>query len=248
MGESLHALGKAIERTGMMFDNMMKSTERMAALGFPFPDIMLGSLIEAPFDYMSDTLRGMRGIMLDMLKRPDKLLEAEKKVLKFQVEFAIQFTQQTGMPFAQIPLHRGSDGFMSLKQFEKFYWPTLKDMILQLIDNGITPIVFWEGVWDQRLDYLQELPKGKTWGMFQSSDIFKVKEKLGDVMLIVGGMPNSLLHGGSVEQIRERTKKVCEVVGRDGGFMMCTEVGDLEGSKPELVKAWVDATKEFGQY
>lgn len=248
LSQALQAIGKAIAAQGAAFENMAKSSDRLAALGFPLTELALGSMVEAPFDFMSDTLRGMRGIFLDMLKRPDQLLAAQHKVLKIQVEFAVQFAQQTGMPFAQLPLHRGSDGFMSLKQFEKFYWPQLKELIVQLVDHGITPIVFWEGVWDQRLDYLSELPKGKTIGMFQGSDIFKVKEKLGDVTPIIGGMPNSLLCGGTVEEIRQRTQKVCEVVGRDGGFVMCTDVVELERSKPELVKAWVDATKEFGQY
>ena len=67
-------------------------------------------------------------------------------------------------------------------------------------------------------------------------------------MKIIGGMKNSLLQGGTVAQVRERTQKVCEIVGRGGGFIMGTEVLDLEGSKPELVRAWVAATREFGVY
>ena len=137
---------------------------------------------------------------------------------------------------------------MSLPQFEKFYWPQLKSMMLQFIDAGITPWCYYEGVWDQRLQYLAELPKGKTMGSFQSSDIFKVKEIVGDTMCIMGGMPNSLLKGGTVEEVRDFTKKLCESVGKGGGFIMCTGVMELEGCKPELVKAWADATKEFGVY
>ena len=75
---------------------------------------------------MSDTLRGMRGIMLDIHRRPEKLLAAMEKVLKFELEHAIAFSEATGLKTAFIPLHRGSDGFMSLPQFENFYWPTLK--------------------------------------------------------------------------------------------------------------------------
>ena len=75
-----------------------------------------------------------------------------------------------------------------------------------LIDHGITVFVFYEGIWDKRLKYLAELPKGKTVGWFQSSDIFKVKEVLGDTMCILAGMPVSMLSGGTVEQVRERTK------------------------------------------
>jgi uroporphyrinogen-III decarboxylase len=107
---------------------------------------------------------------------------------------------------------------------------------------------FYEGIWDQRLHYLTELPKGKTVGTFQSSDIFKVKEIAGDTMCIMGGMKNSLLKSGSIEQVRDRTRKVCEIVGKGGGFIMTHEVGELEGCNPELIRAWVDATREFGVY
>lgn len=137
---------------------------------------------------------------------------------------------------------------MSLEQFERFYWPQLKELMLRLIENGIYPICFYEGIWDQRLHYLKELPPGKSAGWFQRSDIFKVKEVVGDTMCIIGGMPNSLLQTGTVEEVREYTRRLCEVVGRGGGFVMCTQIGEMEGCKPELVRAWVEATREFGAY
>ena len=224
-----------------------KNIARMKELGFP-QGFVTGSIIEAPFDFMSDTLRGMRGIMLDILQRPEKLLAAEEKVSRFQLKAAIDFSRNTGINRAFIPLHRGSDGFMSLPQFERFYWPQLKHMMLSLIDAGITPALFYEGVWDQRLKYLTELPPGKTAGWFQRSDIVKVKEIVGKTMCIMGGMPNSMLQGGTVAEVRQWTKRLCEVVGKGGGFIMSTGVGEMSGSKPELVKAWVEATHEFGKY
>ena len=245
---ALDALIKAAQLTAESGSHAMNSGQRMAALGFPGPSYMMGSLIEAPFDFMSDTLRGMRGIFLDMMRIPEKLLAAEQKVLRFQVEHAIAFSRATGMMGAGIPLHRGSDGFMSLEQFEKFYWPQLKEMIVQLVDAGIRPFVYYEGVWDQRLEYLTELPKGKTIGAFQASDIFKVKEVVGDSMCIMGGMPISMLKGGTVEQVRAHTKELCERVGKGGGYIMTTGVMELEGCDLELIEAWVDATKEFGVY
>ena len=221
----------------------MEYAQRMVMLGFP-PNVLAGALLEAPYDFMSDTLRGMRGIMLDMLKCPDKLLAAQEKVANFELKSALA----TGMNQALIPLHRGSDGFMSLSQFERFYWPQLKALMLKLIDNGIMPGCFYEGVWDERLEYLAELPKGKTFGMFQSSDIFKVKEVLGDTMCIIGGMPNSLIQSGTVHEVRDFTKRLCKEVGKGGGFIMSTSVGEMSGAKPELVRAWIDATLEYGSY
>jgi uroporphyrinogen-III decarboxylase len=244
---ALNALSKAIEASIANRERLQRSTTRLTELGFP-PTPIKGITVEAPFDYMSDTLRGMRGIFLDLHQRPEKLLAAEQKVLRFLLDYVLRATKQTHNPRAFFPLHRGSDGFMSLAQFEKFYWPQLTTFWSTLIEQGITPIVFFEGTWDQRLKYLADLPKGKIVGMFQTSDIFKVKEAIGDTMCIVGGMPNSMLTAGTVEQVRSYTRKLCQEVGRNGGFIMSTTSSELEVAKPELVKAWVDATKEFGVY
>ena len=248
VAEAFATIAKAAQAQVEFSNQQIASGMRMAALGYPGPSFLMGSLIEAPFDFMSDTLRGMRGIFLDMLRIPDKLLEAEQRVLEIETKHAISFAAATGMKAAFIPLHRGSDGFMSLKQFEKFYWPQLKELMLRLIDAGITPSVYYEGVWDDRLEYLAELPKGKTVGLFQDSDIFKVKEVVGDTMCIIGGMPNSMLVGASVQKVRDLTQEVCERVGKGGGFIMSTGVMELEGCDLKLIEAWVDATKEYGVY
>jgi hypothetical protein len=51
---------------------------------------------------------------------------------------------------------------MSLKQFETFYWPGLKAVILALVEKGMTPGIFLEGDYTARLEYLLELPRGKV--------------------------------------------------------------------------------------
>jgi uroporphyrinogen-III decarboxylase len=244
---AFEALYNAIQASAASFPVMMEGFQRMAGLGFA-PGLSLAIVIEAPFDFMSDTLRGMRGIMLDMHKRPDKLMAAMEKNLQFQLDFAINSAKAMHIKEVFIPLHRGSDGFMSIPQFEKFYWPQLKAMQLGLIEAGLTPVVFYEGVWDQRLTYLAELPKGKTAGWFQSSDIFKVKEVVGETLAISGGMRNSLLQAGTAQEVREFTKRLCREVGKGGGYLMGVGVGEMEGCRPDLIKAWVETTKEYGVY
>ncbi len=248
MTTALEALKEAAQATSQSAKYREQSLQRLAALGFPTPILLGSTFAAAPFDAISDTLRGMRGSMLDMHRRPDKLLAAIEKMRKLITKDAINTCHALDLKYAGSMLHRGSDGFMSLAQFETFYWPSLKQMWLDLIEAGITPFVFYEGVWDQRLKYLAELPKGKTIGRFQSSDIFKVKEVLGDVMCIQGGMPNSMLHAATPEEIREFTKKLCREVGKGGGYIMGATVGEMEGCDPELIKVWVDATKEYGVY
>ncbi len=245
--KAFEALQKAAAAQAEWIGMSVGQAQALAAVGVP-PVTWLGALTEAPFDFMSDTLRGMRGIFLDLRQRPDQLLAAEKKVLDFQVDNAIATCRMMGNPYTFIPLHRGSDGFMSIEQFEKFYWPQLEEMQLRLIDAGITPVVYYEGIWDKRVEYLARLPKGKTVGMFQNSNMQLIKETAGEVMCIVGGMPNSTVRGGSVAEIREKTQELCETLGKGGGYVMATYVNELEGCSVENVQAWADATKEFGVY
>jgi len=246
---AIQALGEAAKAQLVIDAKVREGVGRMAALGVPaIPIPPLAPTIEAPFDFMSDTLRGMRGIMLDILRRPDKLLAAQEKVLKFELEFVIDYTNKSGLKTAFIPLHRGSDGFMSIPQFEKFYWPQLKALIEGLAAADILPLVFYEGNWDNRLKHLATLPRAKSLGWFQFSDVTKVKETVGDTMAFIGGMRNSILQAGTPDQVRAETKRVCEIAGEGGGFVMCPMIGEMDGCEPELVKIWVDTTKEFNAH
>jgi len=248
LADSLCALARVAQFHAERIPLRRAYARRMEALGFPTGigrGVGPGAFALAPFDFMSDTLRGMRGIFLDMHRRPEKLLAAEEKARRICTEATIQACRATGSRFAFIPLHRGSDGFMSLAQFETFYWPQLKRLVMDLVDAGIVPGLFYEGTWDQRLHYLRELPKAKTTGHFQSTNIHKLKEIVGDVMCISGAFPSSLLQVGTADEVREQTKRLCEVLGKDGGFIMAAN-SSMDECDPNLVKVWVDATKEYG--
>ena len=118
---------------------------------------------------------------------------------------------------------------------------------MALIDAGLNPCPFFEGGYNEWLQYLKELPPGKVMGLFDRSDLVKVKKELGDRMCIAGGMPITLLQTGTPEQVRAETRKLIETVGQDGGFIMsCSSV--LDEAEPELVKVWMEATKEYGVY
>lgn len=248
VASALETLVKAGQARMAWIQRLQASCKYLVEHGFP-PSPLGGPLVHAPFDFMSNTLRGMKGIFMDIRRCPDKLLAAEERILKMEVSNSIAGCKAFGGKSIMMFLHRGSDGFISIKDFEKFYWPQLKTQIEMICEAGITPFVFWEGTWDKRLEYLTELPKGKVVGAFQTSDIFKVKEVLGDSMCIVGGMKFSMLCGGATaSEIRDYTKKLCKEVGKGGGYMMASDIFETEGAKPELLQAWCDATREFGQY
>ena len=238
---ALETIIKAAKQGSQSWMSQFAFTPRMLAHGFP---LLLGFGSMAPFDMVSDFLRGLKGATLDMYRCPDKLLAAQQKLLPYLIDSGIAMGRMMGTPLSFMALHRGSDGFMSLKQFETFYWPGLKTLLLAMIDAGLIPFVFWEGSWDQRLEYLRELPKGKVVGWFDRTDLFKAKEVIGEMMCICGDMPLSLLRTGTPEQVKDYAKKLIDVVGK-GGFIMGSNTV-LDDAKPELVKVWVDFTREYG--
>lgn len=239
--ESFYKAGLAIARHNSAVASL---NQEMETLGLP---LACGGITLTPFDVLSDTLRGMRGLMLDMYRRPDKVLAAMEKLLPMLIDSGMGLAKMSGTLRVFVPLHRGADGFMSLKQFETFYWPGLKRLLLALIDEGITPCPFFEGDYTSRLEYLAELPKGKILGLFDATDIYKAKEILGDTMCISGMMPLSLLQVGTPQQIKDYAKKLIDVVGKGGGFIMGPRSA-MDECDPELVRVWVDFTKEYGVY
>lgn len=144
-------------------------------------------------------------------------------------------------------LHRGADGFMSLKQFEKFYWPFLKEVIITIVDAGYIPGVFFEGNYTSRLEYLLELPKGKVLAHLDTTDIYKAKEILKGHLCIRGNVPPTLLQTGTVQDVKDYMKELIDVVGKDGGLVVCPR-SSPEKAKPENLKTMIDFTKEYGVY
>ena len=239
--EALMKARQALFERNAAYGSMAKELKE---LGFP---MFSGAATFAPFDVISDRLRGMRGSMLDMFRQPDKYLEATEKLLPVMLDLSIATARITGGTNVFIPLHRGADGFMSLKQFETFYWPTLKGLLIGLIDAGLTPCPFFEGNYDSRLEHLLEIPKGKMLGYFDASDIFKVKEILGGHICIMGNVPPSLLQTGTPDDVKDHCKKLIDVVGKDGGYIMAPR-SSIDEVKPENLKAMIDFTKEYGVY
>jgi len=216
----------------------------LATLGYPN---ILAGFTKAPFDTIGDTLRGTKGIMLDIFRRPEKLLEAMEAITPIMINMGIGSAQATGNPLIFIPLHKGADGFLSDDQFKEFYWPTLRKVIMGLIDAGCVPFPAAEGGYNSRLEVIKDLPRGKTIWMFDQTDLIKAKEVVGDTLCIFGNMPSAMLELGTPQEVRDYAKKLIDVVGKGGGFIMAN-ASFFDQAKPENIKAMIDFTKEYGVY
>ncbi len=228
---------------------VVKSFEdEMASLGFP-PLAHFGVGVgQVPFDAISDFYRGMKGSMIDMYRRPEKLLAACNMIMEWRLAAARPDPTKNGNPKRVfMPLHRGSEGFMSRQQFETFYWPGLKKALLTNIELGFIPMPFFEGKFDGRLEYLLELPKGKVVCQFDRTDMTRAKEILGDHLCIMGNVPSSMLQVASPSEVEEHCRKLIRACGKGGGFILCPGSG-IDDAKPENIRAMVNSVKKYGPY
>ena len=212
-------------------------------LGFP---LLSGSSTLAPFDVLADTLRGTRGIMLDMYRRPEKLLEALERLTPLMIDMGVA-GHRARRPLVFIPLHKGADGFMSDQQYKTFYWPTLKKVILGLINEGLVPFVFAEGAYETRLEIIKDIPVGTTVWQFDYTDMARAKEVLDKIACIAGNVPISLLGVGTPDEVKDYCQKLIDTAGKGGGFIMCSGAV-IDEAKTENVRAMIEFSKEYGVY
>jgi uroporphyrinogen-III decarboxylase len=153
----------------------------------------------------------------------------------------------TGGITVTFPLHLGADGWMSQKQFDTFYWPSLRKVINALIDEGLVVSLFAEGSYNSRLDSVNEFPKGAVTWMFDQTDMKRAKEMLGNNCGIIGNIPSSLFVTGTPREVKEYSRKLIEICAPGGGYKLGPGAAANE-AKLENIQAMVDAAREYGVY
>jgi hypothetical protein len=240
--KKLIAAGEAMESWNKELGEVAKET---VEAGFPSGR---GGMGIAPFDVIGDFLRGTQGIAIDMFRKPEQLLECIDMIYDIIVPRQISMVNATGGHSVMFPLHRGDDAFMSRKQFEKFYWPSLKKYIDALIEEGIQVSLFAEGKYNQRLEYIGDFPKGWVSWSFDQTDMAKAKKMVGDKCGISGNVPSSLMITGTPEEVKACCRRLIETCAPGGGYTLAGGCTATETKNPRNFKVFMEAAVEYGTY
>jgi len=89
----------------------------------------------------------------------------------------------------------------------------------------------------------------KIVAVFDKTDPRKVRDVLGDHVILVAGPPNSLLIGGTPQKVDDYMKSMLTDC-KEGGMMIYPGAdGGISGdARPENVKALIEAVKKYGKY
>ena len=212
-----------------------------------FPSTMGGKAC-VPYDEWGDEYRGSLQCLTDLYEYPDEVerfIAANQEEMIAKIKSWNKDGSKTGKT-VMMTLHRGMDGFLSDAHYRDIYWKHLQEIIEAIMSVDMVPDVFCEGHYETRLDLLRDVPKGKIIYAFEYTPLDLAKKTVGDIATISGGIHTGLLSFGTVEQVKDATKKCIDDAAYGGGYMFRT-TASLDFAKPENVEAMFDVLHTYGK-
>lgn len=201
-------------------------------------------------DIVLDYLRDFVGISKDIRRCPDKLLQACYELYSYVLEM---FDDTCAPPDGKAlfsPLHLPT--YLRPKDFEKLYFPFMKKYIEELgVKRGYSIYFFMENQWMPYLDILCDLPdNAKFVGLFEKGDLPEIKHKLRNKVIMMGGMPLSVLARGTKQEVIDKAKECLDTLAYDGGYIFSTDkvLMSYGDAKPENLIAACEYVHEHGKY
>ncbi len=143
---------------------------------------------------------------------------------------------------------RAPTGSSRTRTSARFYWPTLKAVLLGLIEEGIVPLVFAEGGYNERLEAINdpEIPAGRMIWMFDATDMGEAKQPSRRLPVHRRQRARRAAHHGHAAGRWTTTcKQLLADVAGDGGFILGSGIV-IDEARPECVKAMIDAGLRYG--
>lgn len=233
----------AAEEVNTMFGHHLDWTQKINAAGFP---LFNGGNSIAPYDFIADYFRGATGMMKDLYRHKDKLKQVLDKAAVFISKMTIANAKAAGHPIVFIPIHWAPDAFMSPKQFEEFWWPSFRRLMMELIEADLIPMPMWEADCTKRLEVIKDIPAGKCIYWFERTDMVKAFEVLGDRVALRGNLSPSMLTTGTPADVDAAVKHLVDNVWNKGGKLILDGAFGIPDETPVAnVRAMFGAARKY---
>jgi len=199
------------------------------------------------FDMLADRLRGTFGMMTDLMEQREDVKRTLDRFVNVHIDSFISGEKSDGPTYGWVYLHKGFDNFISDKDYGELYWPYLRQWIIALIENDITPVVYTEGSYTTRLKYLKDVPPGKVIYHFEEVDLKLAKKELEGIACIRGGFPANTVIYKTPQVIDEKVKEALDILAPGGGYLFSTGYA-IDGCPKENMEALLEAVEKYGKY
>jgi uroporphyrinogen-III decarboxylase len=204
---------------------------------------LCGALTSSPLMILS-TSRTLLEVTKDIYEIPDKLAAVMEAMVDDLISDAIEAAQISGEPGVMLIMERGGGFYYPLNIYERFEYPQMKKMVEAFAAQNLITVMHLDQSYTLNLPYFKDLPPKMVVAELDSmTDIFKAKEILHGHMCIAGDVPAALSALGTPEEMEDYCKKLIEVVGKDGGFILSTGCTCPVDCKMDNFKAMVNTAK-----
>lgn len=170
-------------------------------------------------------VRGVRGLSCDLHRIPeqlDELIAAEDgKNLRAVIEQLDHGPAGHDYRFCfDLRTVIRTSCLLSRKQFERYYWRSMKPVFDACARNHKHILVMVEGSGAHIFDLFRDYPRGVITLMIEHDDPFALRRQLPNVA-IAGGMPLLLLGHGTPRECVAHTKRLVQELATEGGYIFC---------------------------
>jgi hypothetical protein len=185
--------------------------------------------------------RTLPGLTKDLFKMPDKV-EAVLKIIEDETIENYRQAIRAVKPFGVfLGTSRGASEFVSPKIFERFVWPSTKKLAEAIVEEGVVCYLHADSNWERDLDHFLDLPKGKcVISSDSATNIYKMREKLGGHMCLMGDVPAALLFLGTPDEVYKHCTKLINEIG-PSEYILAQSCTIPINAKPENVAALMAA-------
>lgn len=241
--QALHKLMEAAEVVDRYATRAAQWNRQISEAGFP---LMNGSSTGAPYDVIGDYFRGATGMMKDLFRHKELLHETLDMMRRSLVRMTVANAKASGNPIVMIPIHWAPDAFMSQKQFETFWWPSFRQMMLDLIECDLVPMPLWESDCTKRLETIKDVPAGKCIYWFERTDLVQAHKVLGGRVALRGNLSPSMMTTGTPAAVDAAVKRLVDEIWNEGGSLILdTAFGIPDETPVENVRAMFDAARKY---
>ena len=106
-------------------------------------------------------------------------------------------------------------------------------------DGNLLPI--WGDLTSQGMNAIHPLEAG-------SMDVAMLKREYGDRIAFCGGVDLRILEAGTPEETAADTRRLIDILGPGGGYLLCTSNSVTPHVRPENLAAMLQTLQEYGRY
>lgn len=203
-------------------------------------------------------MQGMDNFLMNLAAYPDFAEALLKKNASLCKQLMGHFLEETGDRLDMIKigddLGMQNNLLISPQMYRNILKPIHADFIAHIKERTSAKVFFHTDgdVFDLIDDFIEigiDILNPVQTSAGKMADLAGLKQRYGNNIVFCGAVDtHRILPGGTPDEVREEVRRVIQVLGPGGGYMVSSVHTIMDDVPPENILAMVDAVEEFGRY